>query len=41
MYGDEYTHNTNCDMRNQLLSYDVIIQEASFHDVCGKCNETL
>ena len=26
-------HNTNDEMRNTLLSYDVLILEASFHDV--------
>ena len=27
------TLNTNDEMRNHLLSYDVLILEASFHDV--------
>ena len=27
------TPNTNDEMRNHLLSYDVLILEASFHDV--------
>ena len=27
------TLNTNDEMRNRLLSYDVLILEASFHDV--------
>ena len=27
------TLNTNDEMRNKLLSYDVLILEASFHDV--------
>ena len=35
------TLNTNDEMRNHLLSYDVLILEASFHDVGVECNETL
>ena len=31
--------NTNDEMRNHLLSYDVLILEASFHDVWVECNE--
>ena len=27
------TLNTNDDMRNHLLSYDVLILEAKFHDI--------
>ena len=30
---DNNTLNTNNEMRNHLLSYDVIILEASFHEV--------
>ena len=30
---DINTLNTNDEMRNKLLSYDVLILEASFHDV--------
>ena len=32
---------TNDEMRNQLLIYDVLILEASFHDVCVECNGNL
>ena len=35
------TVNTNDEMRNHLLSYDVLILEASFCDVCVECNATL
>ena len=35
------TLNTNDEMRNHLLSYDVLILEASFNDVRVECNETL
>ena len=35
------THNTNDDMRNLLLSHDVLILEASFHDVWVEYNGTL
>ena len=35
------TLNTNNDIRNNLLRYDVLIQEASFHDVWVEWNETL
>ena len=35
------TLNTNDEMRNHLLSYDVLILEASFHDVWVECNGTL
>ena len=35
------TFNTNDEMRNHLLSYDVLILEASFHDVWVECNGTL
>ena len=33
------TLSTNDEMRNHLLSYDVLILEASFHDVWVECNE--
>ena len=33
--------NTNDEMRNHLLSYDVLIQEAIFHDIRVECNKTL
>ena len=32
---------TNDDMRNHLLSYDVLMLQASFHDVWVECNGTL
>ena len=35
------TLNINDDMRNHLLSYDILILEANFHDVCVEWNETL
>ena len=35
------TLNTNDEMRNHLVSYDVLILEASFHDVLDECNGTL
>ena len=35
------TLSTNDEMRNHLLSYDVLILEDNFHDVWVKCNETL
>ena len=35
------TLNTNDEMRNHLLSYNVLILEASFHDVWVECNGTL
>ena len=35
------TLNTNDEMRNHLLSYDVLILEANFHDVWLECNRTL
>ena len=35
------TLNTNDEMRNHLLHCDVLILEASFHDVWVECNETL
>ena len=35
------TLNTNDEMRNHLLSYDVLILEASFHDIWVECNGTL
>ena len=34
------TLNSNDEMRNHLLSYDVLILEVSFHDVSVKCNGT-
>ena len=34
------TLNTNDEMRNYLMSYDVLILEASFHDVWDECNGT-
>ena len=34
------TLNTNDEMRNYLLIYDVIL-ESSFHDVWAECNGTL
>ena len=33
--------NTNDEMRNHLISYDVLILEASFHDVRDECNLNL
>ena len=35
------TVNTNDEMRNHLLRYDVLILEASFHDVYVECNGNL
>ena len=35
------TLNTNNEMRNHLLSYDALILEDNFHDVCVECNGTL
>ena len=35
------TLNTNDEMRNHLLRYDVLILEASFHDIWVECNGTL
>ena len=35
------TLNTNDEMRNHLLSYDVLILEDNFHDVWVECNGTL
>ena len=35
------TPNTNDEMRNHLLSKDVLILEASFHDIWVECNGTL
>ena len=35
------TLNTNDEMRNHLLRYDVLILEASFHDVYVECNGNL
>ena len=35
------TLNTNDAMRNNLLCYDVLILEVSFHDVWVECNEIL
>ena len=35
------TRNANDEMRNHILSYDVLILEASFHDVWVECNGTL
>ena len=35
------TLNTNDEKRNHLLSYDVLILEAIFHDVWVECNGTL
>ena len=35
------TLNTNDDMKKHLLSCDVLILEASFHDVWVECNGTL
>ena len=35
------TLNTNDEMRNHLLSYDVLILEANFLDVWVECNGTL
>ena len=35
------THNTNDEMRNHILSNDVLIQEASLNDVWVECNGTL
>ena len=34
------TLNTNDEMRNHLLSYDVLILEANFYDVWVECNVT-
>ena len=35
------TLNTNDEMRNHLLSYDVLILEDISHDIWVKCNGTL
>ena len=35
------TLNTNDEMRNHMLSYDVLILEVSFYDVRVECNGTL
>ena len=35
------TLNTNDEMRNNLLSYDVLILEANFHDIWVEYNGTL
>ena len=35
------TLNTNDDMRNHLLSYDLVILEPNFRDVWVQCNGTL
>ena len=35
------TLNTNDEMRNHLLSYDVLILEAIFHDIWFACNRAL
>ena len=35
------TFYTNDEMRNHLLRYDVLILEASFHDVYVECNGNL
>ena len=35
------TLNTNDEMRNHLLSYDVLMLEVNFHDVWVECNRTL
>ena len=35
------TLNTNDEMRNHLLRYDVLMLEANFHDVWVECNGTL
>ena len=35
------TLNTNHEMRNHLLIYDVLILEATFQDVRVECNGTL
>ena len=35
------TLNTNDEMRNHLMSYDVLILEPNFHDVRVECNGTL
>ena len=35
------THNTNDEIWNHLLRYDVLILEADFHDVWFECNGTL
>ena len=35
------TRTTNDEMRNHLLSYDVLILGAIFHDVWVECNGTL
>ena len=32
------TLNTNDEMRNHLLRYDILIIEANFHDVLVECN---
>ena len=32
------TLNTNDDMRNHILSYDVLILESNFHDLWVECN---
>ena len=38
---DINTLNTIDEMRNHLLSYDVLILEANFHNVWVECNGTL
>ena len=35
------TLNTNDEMRNHILSYDILVLEASCHDVWVECNGTL
>ena len=35
------TLNTNDEIRNNLMIYDVLILEACFHDVWVECNRTL
>ena len=35
------TLNTNDEMRNHLINYDVLILEYNFHDVRVECNEIL
>ena len=35
------TLNTNDEMINHILSYDILILEANFRDVWVECNETL
>ena len=34
------TLNTNDEMRNHLMRYDVLMLEVSFHDVWDECNGT-